>query len=490
MRKLLTIIFFPVNFVRIWRAEYRARRSFARLDATMAVAGVDKLDRNLARCQPNMDARDRKLLAARTFLAQKGRVRHIRVQEALSMNEKREALSAAVRDKFRSGWVNDVYDDYLIAELYDTDSKERLLKIDYLIDDSGAVALGESVEVRRETSYVPVENPPALIVSEATVEIPTDATFVQVSEAAKETLSRGAGLIKVIAPGWNADNSIYYTPDVLKRDLSAALPKGTKMFANHRKHPSTTRRTEGKIEEVAAVLTADAVWMDNGPDGPGGYAYIQAKETWLPTLAQLKDDIAPSIDLDVLATRGEADGKRGNIVQKLFNSGLGSVDFVTTPGTDAKIISLQEAAKEAPKPQEESTMLTPEEEQALRAENERLKGQNAALQASQARAVEARRVASSHEKVTALPIATQRRVVETLVEKAPATAEGALDTEAFSTQIERVATEAAQELQEARGGAAPSPVRGMGPGTATRAAESRTEGGQEPPKMNVAHLGL
>lgn len=398
------------------------------------------------------------------------------------MNEKREALYAAIREKFKSGYICDIYDEYLIFEIYDNDSKERLFKADYLIDEAGAVALGEATEVKKVINYEPVADASTLIVSEAARDLPTAQTFVRVSEAAKQTLSRGDGLIKVISAGWNADNSIYYPADVLKRDLATALPKGTKMFANHRAHPHPSRRTEGKIEEIAAVLTADAMWMDNGPDGPGGYAYIQAKESWLPTLGQLKGDIGTSIDLDVIAANGEAEKKRGPIVQKLFNSGLGSVDFVTTPGTDAKIISLQEAAREGTDPSanssaipQEETGMTPEEIAALQAENARLAAENRSLQAAQTRATEARKVVIAAPAIAALPGATARRVTESLIASAPATAEGTLDTAAFSAQIELAAQEAAAELVEARGTA--NPVRGHGASApAQRSQEAAGEG--------------
>lgn len=381
--------------------------------------------------------------------------------EALSLDDKREAISNALRAKFSGAycWARDVYDSYVVFEVTDAAGQTRLLKCDYSFDAQDEVTLGDATEVREEKSYVPVENAPALVlpssVNEGAQSI--DGEYTQLCEAAKADLAKGAALVKVIAPGWNIVGNRYYPADVLQRDLTEAFPIGTKMFANHRPRVNG-KKTEGRIEDLAAVFRSPCMYMEQGPDGPGGYAYVDLKENWKAPLATLAADIGTSIDNGGLCVNGEADGRKGAIVKRIYNDGLPSVDFVTTAGAGGKIISLQEAAEANPIPPAQETIVDDNEAQALRDENAALKTQVSQLQTTTSTLQEAATTTAAkafvESKIPAHVTGDKRTaLVESLSAQAPKTDAGALDEAAFTPLVEAVTSAMAP----------PAGVRGLGP---------------------------
>jgi len=77
--------------------------------------------------------------------------------------------------------------------------------------------------------------------------------------------------VKLIAPGWGS--FAYYTKDVLKEAATnKVFAKGTHMYWNHATSTEEPERPEGDLNNLAAVLTTDAKWDDNGAKGPGLYA--------------------------------------------------------------------------------------------------------------------------------------------------------------------------------------------------------------------------
>jgi hypothetical protein len=487
---LFSLLLVVAPFIALYCEYKRNNQSHARLDNTLKAAGLTAAEKNLQRCQPRLDETARKQLTGRIFLSLRGRRAArdrcaLRVQEALSFNEKREALQEAARAKFASAsaWICDVYDDFVIVEVYDSEYKERLLKIPYSITEEGAVTLSDAEQVRRAVEYVAIPDAPQLVLATGVAMEAAREEFTPLSERAREAVASGSGeaLVKIISPGWNKSGTRYYPADVLRRDGAVAFPANTPQFVDHR--PLVNGRvTEGSVEKLAGRSLQAANYLDNGPDGPGLYAPTRHVETWRSTLAALKDAIGVSVDVPIQGAQGEIEGRRGVIVSRLLPSQMNSFDYVTLDGAGGKIISVQEAltdinpANPGPNPQEENTV-TPEEKAALEAENARLRAELATTQ----RATEARTAAEAAVPAT-LPQRTRQRVIETLVQNAPAREDGTLDSEAFATRITEAATEAADELKAAGIGA----VRGMGTGQAREAAQAAAPA----PKYDGANVGL
>lgn len=175
--------------------------------------------------------------------------------------------------------------------------------------------------------------------SEAARDVEVAGEFVSLREGAIE--SNGKALVKLIAPGWGSSG--YYSKEMLKRDLPKAFRKGTKMYWNHQTAAEEAARPEGNLDDVASVLAEDAHYDESGPLGPGGYAYADTVEHYRPAIQNLAKHMGVSIRARGTAKEGEAEGKKGMLINSL-TQGL-SVDYVTEAGAGGKIVSLFEAAR-------------------------------------------------------------------------------------------------------------------------------------------------
>ncbi len=144
--------------------------------------------------------------------------------------------------------------------------------------------------------------------------------------------------VRIIGPGWGASG--YYSETVLERDGPDVFQAGTHMYLDHPSiHEDTGVRS---VRDLAAVLAEDAVWMENGPAGPGLYADVDLTETHAPLIDDLAEHIGVSIRAYGEAERGEVEGRRGMIVERLHAAE--SVDFVTRAGAGGVILPLLESA--------------------------------------------------------------------------------------------------------------------------------------------------
>lgn len=276
---------------------------------------------------------------------------------------------------------------------------------------------------------------------------------VPLTEAA---VKDGKSLIRIITPGWGSSG--FYAPAVLERDAPAAWPAGTKMFWDHPTKEEAEKRPERSLRDLAAELTEDARWMPTGPEGPGVYSRARVFKTYQPAVEELAPHIGVSIRTSALMRQGEADGRKGAIVERLLPSPTNSVDFVTIPGRGGRIASLFEAARGRNTEEDDAVSeeaLRVAQEAATKAEQER----DRALLALAMR--EARDVATEAAQKAALPTAAQTRLVEALA-KDPPMKDGALDREALTTAAEKAA---ADEKAYLAGILGTGTIRGMGAGT-------------------------
>lgn len=261
--------------------------------------------------------------------------------------------------------------------------------------------------------------------------------------------------IRIIQPGWGSSG--YYSPAILERDGPGVFTKGLHMHLDHPTAKEEAERPEGSIKDLAAVLVANATWNPKGIAGPGLYADAKVFEPYQSAINELAPHIGVSIRAVGKAIRGEAEGRKGNIIEGI--TAAKSVDFVTAAGAGGEILQLFESAKGRLQNQQEVEVMDAEE---LRA----LQEAKAAVEADNARLKEILLLREAQDVVrdalakVDMPDLTRTRLADALAKNPPAT-EGKLDIEALEkTTREAVKTELEYIAQVSGAGK----VRGMGSG--------------------------
>lgn len=408
----------------------------------------------------------------------------------LSFDQIRQKLSGAVHAAGAEAdrvWVRDVYADYFI---YDDDEAGKSYRRSYVIDaETAEVSLGEPTEVIGQMIWLPVGTGGAA--SEA-LAADLGGDVVPLIEGAVQ--DDGTIPIKIIAPGWGSSG--YYPADVLERDGPKVFTAGLHTYWNHPSVAEEKDRPERDLRDLAGTLTKDAYWDANGPAGPGLYGEAKVVGAYREAVTDLAPHIGMSIRAYGKVREGEADGKRGKVISELASAR--SVDFVTAAGAGGKILELFESAGREP-PAERTDVVTEQEAQALRTENERLVQENAALKATLVLR-QAQDVATEVAGGVELPEAARKRVVAAQVAAPLLAADGSLDEAAYRERVRTAAETERTYLTEALAtthGAARDAGRitGMGAGASSgetgRAAlkEAFVRAGLSPEQAEIAANG-
>lgn len=395
-----------------------------------------------------------------------------------SQEERHELLHAALRGLFGENewpWIRGTFDDSIVYE-HRQNGKRRTFKRTYTMDDAGVVTFGEPEEVRVTEDVEPVAE---------TVQIETE--LVPITEAAKGADKQGRKLFKLLKPGWSL-NKRYYSKEMLQRDLPGAFPKGTHMYLNHQTEAEESARPEGDVRDLAAVFEEDPKWMDKGPDGPGMYVKGKVLDHMRPTV----EAIAPHTGLSIRAFGhrrvGEIDGQVGDIIERI--TGGKSVDFVTKPGADGKVLELVESLRPShnptPPPNEpkengmDEAQIIAKIDEAVKPLQDSLTSvttklteaqtELATVKADNARMVEAGRSTQAHARAIVLlersgfPDGAKDRVATDVASNPPLNEAGAIDEAKLAEAVKARATTEAAYL-EAAGWKRPGTVVGMGGGT-------------------------
>jgi hypothetical protein len=279
--------------------------------------------------------------------------------------------------------------------------------------------------------------------------------------------------IKLIQPGWGATG--YYSEAVLRRDGPKVFTAGTKMFIDHPGYAEEADRPERSLKDIGAFLAADAMYQEAGPAGPGLYAPAKPVREFAPLLEELAPNIGTSIRMKGTLKSGEAEGKKGPIVERIIADPLGSVDFVTVAGAGGQIVSLAESWRKAREtttgadlaagrrtvpPQEVSNMdLLETQTRLAAAEKER---DTALTEGARDREKlilrEARDVVVAELASAQIPDITRGRLTESLG-KNPPVKDGQLDAEALKASVKESVAAEVDYLAKITGS---GQVRGMG----------------------------
>ena len=189
--------------------------------------------------------------------------------------------------------------------------------------------------------------PPESITSLATTEptiLSEGAVFDVTEKGRSKFLKDGKLPLKIIAPGWGTSG--YYGPEVLaEAALNNVFPSGTKMYWDHPSITEAMERPERSLRDLAATFDVPARWEPKGPKGPGLYTDVTVLTQYRESVWEMAPHIGPSIRALGPVKFGEAEGKKGPIVEGIIAAQ--SVDFVTAPGRGGEILQLFEAARPA-----------------------------------------------------------------------------------------------------------------------------------------------
>lgn len=327
----------------------------------------------------------------------------------------------------------------------------------------------------------------------AVVESAIDGGFVALVE--KAVRRDGTIPLKLIQPGWGSSG--YYAKEVLERDGPVVFKPGTKMFWNHPSAFEEAERPEGDLNALAAELISAARWQDGGAEGAGLYADAKVFEAYQKPVEDLAAHIGVSIRASGRAAQGEAEGRKGPIIQSIVSAR--SVDFVTEPGAGGRIVQMFEAARPGKVGQLVSEPVgqskgkgvdmadVTDVEKKFKEAGDRL----AALEEQNARLRESLLLRESRdfviEQLTAstLPEVTKVRLAQSLGANPPVK-DGALDTAVFAARIGEAVTAEREYLASV--GAHNGRVSGMGGGAATKQVDPEAAGKRL--KEGFAALGL
>lgn len=160
-----------------------------------------------------------------------------------------------------------------------------------------------------------------------------------ITEAGTVTTGGATGklLITLITPGWGS--SVYYSPALLEQAAKdKVFPAGTQQHIDHMSRKDAHENPAGSLTTLAAVLTEDARWEN-------GRLVAEAKlgSRYRDTITEFAEYIGTSIAVGADVTIGEAEGRKGQIIEKLYPDPLNRVDFVTVAGRGGKVDKVLEA---------------------------------------------------------------------------------------------------------------------------------------------------
>ena len=143
--------------------------------------------------------------------------------------------------------------------------------------------------------------------------------------------------VQLITPGWGSSG--YYSAKLLEQAAKdKVFPAGTQMHIDHISASEEYDRPAGSLQTLAAVLTEDAVW-----DGERLVAEAKVGSRWRDIITEFAENIGTSVSVGVDMKAGEAEGRRGQIIEQMYPHALDRVDFVTVAGRGGKIDKVLEA---------------------------------------------------------------------------------------------------------------------------------------------------
>lgn len=155
--------------------------------------------------------------------------------------------------------------------------------------------------------------------------------------------------ITLITPGWGTSG--YYSAPMLEQAAAdKVFPRGTQQHIDHLGESERFEKPAGSVATLAAALDEDARWEPDWVDpktGTKGRLVAESRvfSNWRAPLADMAEFIGVSIAAAAEVSMGEAEGRKGRIVEALVPGALNRVDFVTVAGRGGQITEVLEAAR-------------------------------------------------------------------------------------------------------------------------------------------------
>lgn len=155
----------------------------------------------------------------------------------------------------------------------------------------------------------------------------------------------GSFLIQIMTPGWGSSG--YYSTEVVEAAAKDKVwPKGTHMYFDHPTSTEASERAERSVKDLAATLSEDARWDSKRGALIGRTVPVGLGKAVLVDEA-FRKAVACSVRASAEMSIGEAEGKKGWIVEKIHPGTFNSVDFVTHAGRGGMILESARKAMEA-----------------------------------------------------------------------------------------------------------------------------------------------
>ena len=234
--------------------------------------------------------------------------------------------------------------------------------------------------------------------------------------------------IKIIQAGWGSSG--YYSKEVLQRDGPKAFKAGMHMYVDHPTPQEEAARPERSLKDLAAVLASDAQWMENGKAGPGLYATAKIFGDHQEAITERGKSIGVSIRALGQARAGEAEGRKGPIIEAITQGR--SVDFVTLPGAGGAVLTESRTVIQPPVQEvseAKNTMTEQEQKELSEAKAETARLREALLLR------EAADFVNTSLATAKLPDLTKARLAESL-SKSPVHTDGVLDKDGSKKVID------------------------------------------------------
>lgn len=168
----------------------------------------------------------------------------------------------------------------------------------------------------------------------------TDPELIREAGAGGTVTADGkTALITIATPGWGSSG--YYSAEVLKAAATAGVfPKGTQQHIDHLSEAEARSNPAGSLATLAAKLTENAYWNE-ADQSLKAHAFIGSRYAGMIT--EFADAIGVSMAAYAKTSMGEAEGKRGRIIEELLPNPLNRVDFVTVAGRGGKVDAVLES---------------------------------------------------------------------------------------------------------------------------------------------------
>lgn len=161
----------------------------------------------------------------------------------------------------------------------------------------------------------------------------------EASGAPSKSLGNGVFEAKIIQTGWNKSGTRYYSESLLEDFGPQTFKSGTLCFANH---PTDDEFANGRdLGAIMGRLVSDAEYREGAL-----WAKVKVRPQHIEFVEEYKDSIGMSIFASGDGTDGEAEGKKGLIVESFVTDDpYTSVDFVVAAGAGGKVERMLESFK-------------------------------------------------------------------------------------------------------------------------------------------------